>query len=591
MMTSHLLDESELAALRLPGFDSLVSGALGSRLAAGSPAERARLALYEQFAGREIAADERLRELCADASCPPEVARAARSLQRLGTAFEPEFAGDDDAIDWTTERPPSELDAVGIRERVAIAYGRAVVDGREPDGGWPSDFTPGDWAQQQHLIAECRSALSANLDDATLSELLEHLDLSVWVCMILLTHGEQRAVLDLVAAARRAHARHGVRVLEHFFDYLTGSAHAASLNFAEAGPALDRALEGFARAADRRWWMLTKAVQTMVASLTHSQPPTDLDGLERELLTGRWRHGRRSLGQSTLMLLSVALAARGDDEGARRLALAGGGPHELTVPATDRILLIESVFTSALADGDTDTSERMQRLADHMMASPLVRTVRDRMRSAALAQRNGTPPSPPPELDADPSIEILRTRWMILAQTVAQGHRAEAWSALAEFDAFAGRADAAAMRQRAVRLFHERAVAQDPTALSPRLLEVATLAASGLTNREIAARLFLGVRTVEGYVGEVLRALRLTRRSELAAVELAVRLNRPLRPAAIRIPLRQGQVGALIAAGASNGDVADALGVSEKTVDKHIVALKQRLGVSTRTEIAMAFTD
>ena len=56
-----------------------------------------------------------------------------------------------------------------------------------------------------------------------------------------------------------------------------------------------------------------------------------------------------------------------------------------------------------------------------------------------------------------------------------------------------------------------------PSALSRRELEVVTLVAEGQTNREIAERLYLSHRTVEGHVSRALEKLRLKRRSQLAA--------------------------------------------------------------------------
>ena len=53
--------------------------------------------------------------------------------------------------------------------------------------------------------------------------------------------------------------------------------------------------------------------------------------------------------------------------------------------------------------------------------------------------------------------------------------------------------------------------------LTHREAEVAALAARGLTNREIAAQLFLSVRTVEVHVDHVLTKLGFHTRSQLAA--------------------------------------------------------------------------
>jgi DNA-binding CsgD family transcriptional regulator len=54
------------------------------------------------------------------------------------------------------------------------------------------------------------------------------------------------------------------------------------------------------------------------------------------------------------------------------------------------------------------------------------------------------------------------------------------------------------------------------TALTPTEDRVATLAAEGLTNREIAERMFISVKTVEGSLSRVYRKLEVRSRTELA---------------------------------------------------------------------------
>ena len=55
-----------------------------------------------------------------------------------------------------------------------------------------------------------------------------------------------------------------------------------------------------------------------------------------------------------------------------------------------------------------------------------------------------------------------------------------------------------------------------PSGLSPREVEIAGLVASGLTNKAIAARLHLSVRTVESHVRHSLQKLALENRTQLA---------------------------------------------------------------------------
>ena len=66
-----------------------------------------------------------------------------------------------------------------------------------------------------------------------------------------------------------------------------------------------------------------------------------------------------------------------------------------------------------------------------------------------------------------------------------------------------------------------------PPELSARELEVLRLIARGQTNREIAERLFLSVRTIESHRARLQRKLELTRRSELVEYALERGLVEP----------------------------------------------------------------
>ncbi|UED88546.1 LuxR C-terminal-related transcriptional regulator [Streptomyces profundus] len=67
-------------------------------------------------------------------------------------------------------------------------------------------------------------------------------------------------------------------------------------------------------------------------------------------------------------------------------------------------------------------------------------------------------------------------------------------------------------------LAHDRVLAEARRhlALTPREREVADLAARGLTNQQIAARLFVGVTTVKKHLGRVLAKTGATSRTQLA---------------------------------------------------------------------------
>jgi len=61
------------------------------------------------------------------------------------------------------------------------------------------------------------------------------------------------------------------------------------------------------------------------------------------------------------------------------------------------------------------------------------------------------------------------------------------------------------------------ATRQHPSGLTPSEAEIADLLAEGLTNREIAAKLFVSDRTVEHHVTAILRKLGVRSRRELRA--------------------------------------------------------------------------
>ncbi|MGC1731594.1 MAG: AAA family ATPase [Pseudonocardiaceae bacterium] len=84
----------------------------------------------------------------------------------------------------------------------------------------------------------------------------------------------------------------------------------------------------------------------------------------------------------------------------------------------------------------------------------------------------------------------------------------------------------------------------EPVGLTPRELEIARLAASGLSSRAIAARLVVAVRTVDNALGQVYAKLGIGRRNELASIFtvsacMPVPLSAPPTPAA-HVPTQIG---------------------------------------------------
>jgi DNA-binding NarL/FixJ family response regulator len=120
--------------------------------------------------------------------------------------------------------------------------------------------------------------------------------------------------------------------------------------------------------------------------------------------------------------------------------------------------------------------------------------------------------------------------------------------------------------------------------LTEREADVARLVTDGATNREVAGRLHLSEHTVRVHVSRVLAAFGVATRSALPAATGAVDGAGDLSA----LTPRQGEVAALVAAGLSNQAVADRLGVSVRTVERHVADVLERWGLAGRTGIARA---
>jgi DNA-binding CsgD family transcriptional regulator len=93
-----------------------------------------------------------------------------------------------------------------------------------------------------------------------------------------------------------------------------------------------------------------------------------------------------------------------------------------------------------------------------------------------------------------------------------------------------------------------------------------------LTDPEIAARLGLSSRTVEQHAREVRRKLGLRRRRSLSHL-----------PSAFTV--REREVGQLLAQGLSAKEIAERLGVSERTAETHTMGVLRKTGLQNRNQL------
>jgi DNA-binding CsgD family transcriptional regulator len=74
-------------------------------------------------------------------------------------------------------------------------------------------------------------------------------------------------------------------------------------------------------------------------------------------------------------------------------------------------------------------------------------------------------------------------------------------------------------------------VVEGPASLTPREREVAALLAEGLSNGEVARRLFISSKTASVHVSNILAKLGMASRAEVAAWAVRVGLAEEARPA------------------------------------------------------------
>ncbi len=103
----------------------------------------------------------------------------------------------------------------------------------------------------------------------------------------------------------------------------------------------------------------------------------------------------------------------------------------------------------------------------------------------------------------------------------------------------------------------------------------------------------VGYLLKDGGMDEIVRALEAAARGEAPLSPRAAQAILSARPAR-QLPslsAREREVAELVAAGLRNRDIAERMGIAEKTVKTHLTRVYQRLGVATRTELAAALKD
>lgn len=312
------------------------------------------------------------------------------------------------------------------------------------------------------------------------------------------------------------------------------------------------------------------------------------------------------------VLAAYAAIALGDVASAVRLILSAGGDPDLArLRIIDRAICFEMLVHAAVDDDDLDAAQawaaRAHPLAEHPIANSTVDRIDSRVallagepeRALALALR---------------AIERAEARGRVVEAAegeivaanarIAQRRAGTAAERLAEVVSHASDRGHDAVRASAARLLRSQGrrlppASQGWAALSAREREVAREMATGATNAQIAAALYISPHTVRMHVSRVLHAFGVATRAGVAA---AVAMAADAAPESAASPpsslspsephrlltRRQREAAERAAAGMSNAAIARDLGITESTVEKHLGAALERLGVRSRAGISGA---
>jgi DNA-binding CsgD family transcriptional regulator len=292
----------------------------------------------------------------------------------------------------------------------------------------------------------------------------------------------------------------------------------ASGHWAEAERELLAALEKMPRTTEPRLHaeVLAKLAELRVAQGRIEEAARLLDGFEDDVATG-YALGSIHLARGEHAVAASILARRAREVGEDCLQCA---------PLLE--LFVQAMIEHGKAREAAARALRLAELGADLKCDVIVargERALGRVRVAA-ADRAGALPHLERALEAfarlEMPLEIARTR-LLLARAIGDTERevaiAEARTALGNFERLgaAGDADSAAALLRSLGVKAARAGPRGIGALTQRESEVLRLLGEGLSNREMAERMFITRRTVENHVASVLSKLGLRRRGEAAA--------------------------------------------------------------------------
>ncbi len=303
------------------------------------------------------------------------------------------------------------------------------------------------------------------------------------------------------------------------------------------------------------------------------------------------------LGRGVHLLLAFGVVALGDTLGAvRHLLRAGGGADLERLTIIDRVLGYELLVAASATENDLALAQAWEQRAvawaDHRIAAPTVSRIQARVAllagDPATAEQHAAEAVEAADRDdraiEQAEAEVVRARARISSDQVPQATRD--LRAAVEAGDQTGHAAVRLAATRALRPTRRRLPPPNGTgwdSLSVRERDVAELILAGVDNAGIAESLSLSPTTVRTHTTRVLTAFDVGTRIGL----LAATRQRP--HGELRTPgltSRQAEVADLVAAGRTNAEVAERLGISIKSVERHVTDILSRWEVRSRFDLA-----
>ncbi|MEV4642390.1 AAA family ATPase [Actinoplanes sp. NPDC049548] len=413
-----------------------------------------------------------------------------------------------------------------LRQVIALVPGSpaaCIARAMRPIAGYAAG--PAERADERPQSA---AALLDTLDDR---DVARQLDLFAWLCWVGLEIEGPRDSLRRLLRCRRVAVQVG-----HSFvlPYLLAMQALMQARLGRIGDAMRAAEEatGIAR-------LLSAAEPLALALLTQTWLHRCAGEYAAAIATGEQavaaaEESRGWLATARAMLAFSRIAADDTRRGVADLVAAGGGPELSALYPHNRLIACTVLSEIAVKLGDLDSARHWADLAARV-ADPRHRLGHGLALLASVFPVAADEPARAAEV-AEESAALLTEAELLLMAGKAWisaaglrlriGDEAAALTALARAEEVVGRTDSAdldaAVRRLARRLRPEApAAGGGASLLTRREAEIAELIAAGLSNAEIAGRLFLSVRTVETHVSRIYTKLGVATRA--AAVSLLAR--------------------------------------------------------------------